>query len=159
MFLKDLRTWMSTIAVLVTACCSVANAAGPAVPYQDSTSGQMTSIVVDPDTGSGHFEFEGIGKGSHIGNFSITGGHDFDADGNVIGSFTQTTPGGSTLSGIYYGESFPIGGNLFQFEVTVIWIEGTGRLEGVTGELQTVAILDMTNGEVTYESEGFWVSP
>ena len=157
--MKSISTYlMMTFGWILTTCLTV-NADGPAVPYRDFAAGQMTSLVTDPNTGSGHFEFAGTGKGSQIGYFSITGGHDFDAAGNVVGSFTQVTPSGAALSGIYFGESFPIGGSLFQFEVTVLWTDGTRRLTGVTGELHTTAILDVETGALEYESEGIWIYP
>ena len=77
----------------------------------------------------------------------------------MIGSFTSTAADGSTISGIYYGTFAPIGGGLFEFNVTAEWLVGTGRLEGVTGIGDVVAVLDGATGLLHYDTDATWDLP
>ena len=68
---------------------------------------------------------------------------------------------GSTISGTYEGTYTVLDNGQIQFDVRVLWLEGTGRLEGVTGEADTVAILDglAAGAAFTYDTEGTLTFP
>lgn len=149
---------------VVAAIATTLGLAGPAwaqtVPHKERASGVLTSIVpITEDNPVGSMEFAAEGNASHVGRYSQVGGHDFFADGTLVGTFTTTAADGSVISGIYYGTFAPIGGTLFQFNVTAEWLEGTGRLTGVTGVAEVVAILDAATGEVHYDTLGTWTLP
>ena len=64
----------------------------------------------------------------------------FDAFGNVFnGTFVSTTKDGSRIAGVYDGTYTVLPDGKIQFNVTVTWLTGDGRLEGVTGEADVVA--------------------
>jgi hypothetical protein len=50
----------------------------------------------------------------------------------------------------------PIGDNKVRFDVTAVWLEGTDRLEDVTGVGDVVAILDLTTLKFHYDTDGTW---
>lgn len=104
-------------------------------------------------------EFVATGHGTHIGQYTQVGGHNFYPDGTLEGEFTSTSSDGATISGTYFGTFAPIGGGLFEFDVTAVWLDGTGRLEGVTGIGEVKAILDGNTGIVTYETDAGWDLP
>jgi hypothetical protein len=107
------------------------------VPHKEHCTGTLTDVV------PGTLFFAGQGEATHFGLYTIEGSNDFDADGNVFGGvFTTTAADGSTISGIYAGTYTPLADGKVRFDVHVHWLEGTGRLAGVTGEADTVAILD-----------------
>src|SRR5262249_41601089 len=114
---------------------------------------------ITEDNPVGHMDFVAEGVATQMGHYTQTGGHDFYADGSLFGTFTSTAADGSTISGIYYGGFFPIGGGLFEFDVTAQWLEGTDRLEGVTGIGDVVAILDGTTLEFHYVTDATWDLP
>ena len=57
------------------------------------------------------------------------------------------------------GGAAPIGGTLVRFDVEVHYLTGTGRLEGVTGTANTVAVLDAATGQFHYDTDGTWTLP
>src|SRR5262245_18957054 len=138
----------------VVACLSLANAApAQSVPYKEKSKGQIIS-----DTGSRQ-DWVAVGQGTHVGKYTEAEHHDYAPDGSLSGEFTVTAADGSTISGTYDGSFAPIGGGFFQFEVTVQWLSGTGRLEGVTGTGTATAILDGSTGEVVISAGGLWDLP
>src|SRR5262245_49778397 len=84
---------------------SAVMAAGPhEVPHKESADGVITNVVPITDTNPvGHMDFTAEGTATHLGKYTQTGGHDFYADGTLVGTFTSTAADGSTISGIYYG--------------------------------------------------------
>jgi hypothetical protein len=126
-----------TLPALV-ACWSFAGAAqAQTVPHKEHCTGTLVEVV------PGTLFFAGEGHATHFGDYSITGSNDFDDQGNVTnGQFTTVAADGSTISGTYEGTYTVLADGKIQFKVHVLWLEGTGRLEGVTGEADTVAILD-----------------
>ena len=147
MFRNACRSGSGLLAVV--ACLSLANAASAqSVPHKEKSQGQIIS-----DTGSRQ-DWVAVGRGTHFGNYTEAGYHDYAPDGSLTGEFTVTTADGSTISGTYEGSFAPIGGGFFQFEVSVQWMTGTGRLEGVTGIGTATAILDGSTGEVVISAGG-----
>ncbi len=126
------------------------------VPHHEHCTGTLTAIA------PGTMFFAGTGVATHFGQYSIEGSHDFDDQGNVFnGKFTSTAADGSTLSGIYSGTYTPLPDDTFSFDVHALWLEGTGRLEDVTGEANVVATLDglAPGSAVEYFTDGFLVFP
>ncbi len=119
----------------------------------------LTNVVPPTADAPGEMDFVGQGEATHMGKYRIVGGHSFTLDGNLQGSFTSTAADGSTISGTYEGVFFPIGPDLFQFEVSVQYLRGTGRLAGVTGQADTVAVLDAATGIFHYDTDGTWTLP
>lgn len=121
----------------IAGACLTSTGTAQTVPHKERCAGTITSVV------PGTLHFAGQGNATHFGKYSITGSNDFDDQGNVLnGQFTTTTADGSTISGVYEGTYTPLPGGKVRFDVHVLWLEGTGRLEGVTGEADVVAILD-----------------
>jgi hypothetical protein len=133
--------------------------AGPTVPHKESCDGVLTNVIPPSADAPGEMDFVGVGKATHMGQYHIVGGHLFTPEGDLVGAFTSTAADGSTISGTYEGVFFPIGGTLYQFEVSVDYLVGTGRLAGVTGHAETVAILDAATGEFHYDTLGTWTLP
>jgi len=105
-------------------------------PFKEK--GVGTVMVLAPD----HIEFAGVGTATHLGKYTEVGGNDLDALGNITnGQFTITAADGSTLSGVYSGTYAPLSTGEIQFTLDVDYQVGTGRLTGVTGEAEVVAVL------------------
>ena len=152
MIRNTLRVGLGLLSVV--ACLSLADPAqAETVPHKERSTGQIYS-----DTGSRQ-DWVAQGTGTHFGKYTESGYHNYAPDGSLSGAFTVTTADGSTISGTYEGSFFPIGDGFFQFEVTVQWLEGTGRLEGVTGSGSASAILDASTGAVAITAGGLWDRP
>jgi hypothetical protein len=152
MFRKAFRIGLGLLSVV--ACLSLADSArAQAVPHKEKSTGQIIS-----DTGRRQ-DWVAAGQGTHLGNYTEEGHHNYSADGSLSGAFTMTAADGSTISGTYEGSFAPIGGGFFQFDVAVQWLEGTGRLEGVTGSGTASAILDGATGEIVISAGGLWELP
>jgi hypothetical protein len=135
-------------------------AAGPTVPHKESCDGQLTQVIQPSPKGPGTMNFVGKGVATHMGSYSIIGGHNFTNDGQVLnGRFTSTAADGSTISGVYFGTFTPIGGTRVRFNVTAVYQTGTGRLAGVTGRGAVVAVLDLSTGLFHYDTLGTWTFP
>jgi hypothetical protein len=141
--------------VLTLGLASFAHADSP-VPHKERTNGQIVNLVLPDGVNPGRMDFVGNGFATHMGNYVEVGGHDFYPDGTLVGEFESTAADGSTISGIYYGTFHDIGGGFAQFDVTAEWLEGTGRLDGVTGIGSVVAILDTSTGMFHFVADGTW---
>ena len=133
---------------------SVSSAA--TVPFTERGSGTLTNVV------PGHLAFAVVGRATYLGRYSTTGGNDFDEVGNVLnGQFTTTAADGATISGIYSGTYAPLPSGQVQLTVHLQWQVGTGRLAGITGEADVVALADgvFTGAAVQTEGFGHWVLP
>jgi hypothetical protein len=106
------------------------------LPHKERASGTVTAVA------PGFQAFSGSGTATHFGRYTQVGNHNFDEFGNVLnGVFTTTTADGSTISGTYAGTYTLLPSGNVRFDVHPIWVQGTGRLAGVTGEGDVVAIL------------------
>jgi hypothetical protein len=115
-------------------------------PQKEHCKGTLTSVV------PGTLFFAGRGVATHFGKYTIVGSNDFDNEGNVLnGRFTTTAADGSTISGIYFGTYTALASGQVRFDVHVLWLEGTGRLAGVTGEADVVALLDGVSPGAAFE--------
>lgn len=136
-------------------------AAGPTVPYRDRCEGQLTALI--PPTAAnplGTIAGTARGVGTHAGLFTNQGMTNFTADGRVLnGRFTDTAADGSTYSGTYSGTFTPIAPNVFRFNLRVLILRGTGRLAGVTGVVDTVAVANLATGRFHFESVGTLTLP
>jgi hypothetical protein len=107
----------------------------------------------------------GEGRATHMGKYAEVGAHNFtapDAQGAGLvlnGVFHSTAANGATIAGTYSGTYQFLPDNLVRFDVTAIYLRGTGRLTGVTGQGQVVALLDTTTGEFHFDTVGFWTKP
>jgi hypothetical protein len=128
--------------------------AGPTVPHKESCDGTVAFPV------AGTLTFSGQGVATHMGRYAISGGNQTTADGRVInGTFTSVAADGSTISGVYSGTYTPLPNNRVRFDVTALWLQGTGRLAGVTGRAGVVAVLDLTTNTFHYDTLGTWTFP
>jgi hypothetical protein len=144
--------------------------AGPAraqtVPHKESADGALTSSVnPTPQNPLGTQTWVAVGNATHMGKYSQLGSHNFtapDAQGKgliVSGRFLSTAADGSTIAGSYAGTYTILGNNLVQYNVTALWQTGTGRLAGVTGRADVVAVLNAVTGKFHYDDAGFWIFP
>jgi hypothetical protein len=138
--------------------------AGPAVaqtvPHKERCAGTITTVDLGPHGGT--LRFAGTGRATHFGHYAITGSNDFDDQGTVLnGQFTTTAADGSTIAGMYAGTYTPLPSGQVRFDVHVCWVTGTGRLAGVTGEANVVAILDgvAPNAAFQYVTDGTLTFP
>jgi hypothetical protein len=137
--LRSIRS--RTAALLALALLTGAALSAPAgphtVPHRERCDAVMTALQ------PGSLWFTGQGVATHFGRYTIEGTNDFDDQGQVQnGQFTTTTADGATISGIYSGGWSVLPSGKIRFDVEVQWLQGTGRLQGVTGQADVVAILD-----------------
>lgn len=126
------------------------------VPHFEHCVGTLDTITADS------MEFSGRGRATHFGRYWIAGGHDYDQFGNVTnGQFVTTTADGSTIAGTYSGTFTPQADGSIDFEVVVDWLVGTGRLDGVTGHAEVVAVVDSATpgAGLEYFTDGFLTFP
>jgi hypothetical protein len=122
--------------------------------------------VINPTAQTlGTMKFIAQGNATQMGNYSQVGGHNFTAPnaqgvGQVVnGVFTSTAADGSTISGTYSGTYTVLPNNQIRFNVRALWLSGTGRLAGVTGQADVVALMNATTGTFHYEDSGTWTLP
>jgi hypothetical protein len=128
--------------------------AGPTVPHKERCRGTLIDVLPPgPDNPLPSLLFAGEGRATHFGKYSIEGSNDFNPlTGEVLnGRFTTTAANGSTISGVYAGTFTPLPDGRTRFDVHVLWLEGTGRLAGVTGAADVVAVLDGTEAGSAFE--------
>jgi hypothetical protein len=154
---------LAVVAALVIACPGMA---GPTVPHKESADGQLTLVInPTPKNPVGTMQWVAQGNATQMGKYGQTGGHNFSAPnaqgvGLVYnGTFTSTAADGSTISGSYSGTYTVLGNNQIRFNVTALWQTGTGRLAGVTGKADVVALMNATTGAFHYDDAGFWILP
>jgi hypothetical protein len=153
MFRNTFRNGSALLAVV--AGLSIANSAqAQSVPYKEHSEAQIISTVGNRQ------DFVAVGQGTHIGNYTESGHHFFFEDGTLVGEFTHIAADGSTVSGAYAGTFSIIGDTGFaRFDVDVVWLSGTGRLEGVTGTGTAFAILELATGQAVISATGVWDLP
>jgi hypothetical protein len=155
--LPIIRPFVCLVATCILSLASVASA-GPTIPYKARAKG--VAIMTAP----GKIEFQAEGRATHLGRYTDAGRHDFaftsPTQGVITnGSFTTTAANGATISGTHSGTFEVISPTLIRFNVTVQWQKGTGRLRGVTGTAEVVAVWDITTGEFHYDKTGTWTRP
>jgi hypothetical protein len=143
----------SMLLTLATGLYLAGTASAQSVPHKEGSVGQITG-----DNGS-VMTWVAAGNGTHYGKYTESGHHAYFSDGSLFGVFTVIAADGATLSGSYEGSFTPIGGGFFQFDVSVEWLVGTGRLAGVTGTGSASAILDGATGQVVIQASGTWDHP
>jgi hypothetical protein len=119
------------------------------VPLKEKCSGTVLQVA------PGHLSFAGIGQASYFGKYSMVGSSDFDNLGNLFnGQFVSTLSDGSTIEGVLSGTYTPLPTGQIRFDVAVTFLNGTGRLVGVTGQADVVAVLDGVAPGAAFEYEG-----
>jgi hypothetical protein len=132
----------------VVAFAGAANA--QSVPYKEKSAGALTTVAPD------HVGFAAKGQATHFGLYTIVGGNDLDALGNVLnGQLAVLTADGATIQGVYSGTYTPLPTGEVRFEVSVTWFGGTGRLSGVTGQASVDAMVDAVAPGAGFSAEGF----
>jgi hypothetical protein len=120
------------------------------VPLREKGVGTVTSVA------PGHIAFAGVGTGTHLGKYTELGSNDFDDQGHIFnGQFLITAADGSTISGTYSGTYTPLSSGKIQFNLSVIYVQGTRRLTGVTGQANVIAVLDDLAPGSAFQYEGF----
>lgn len=132
-----------TLAVFLLVAGSTIAKAGPTVPHKEHAAGVLEDILPPSnDHPLATMVFVGGGYATHFGVNAIEGSHDFDDAGNVLNcQFATTAAGGATISGTCSGSYSILTDGSVEFELRVFWLEG-GRLDGVTGEADVVALLE-----------------
>src|SRR5262245_45240586 len=147
MFRPFLAGW--TLPAVVAVFCIAGPANAQHVPYKEKSNGHVISTVGNRQ------DWVTAGQGTHIGNYTESGYHFFNSDGTLSGVFTHTAADGSTDVGAYEGTFTVIGDTGFaRFDVDVVWLNGTGRLEGLSGIGTAFAIMDLATGEFFVSAEG-----
>jgi hypothetical protein len=165
-----MRHNLSKVGFVLT-CIAILGLAGPAtggptVPHRESTDGQLTSSINPTATNPlGSQTWVAKGKATHMGNYSEVGGHNFTAPNALgvglilYGKFSSTAADGATISGTYSGTYTLLANNMVQYTVTPIYVQGTGRLAGVTGKGTAVALLNGTTGTFHFDTVATWTFP
>jgi hypothetical protein len=156
-----LRTRALSLLVVAGLALASPASAGPTIPARGHSKGQVTlQVNPTPQNPVGRQEYVATGVGTMIGRFSQRGVTLFTLEGKVTGTYVQTAADGSTSAGSYSGTFTPISGTPnFRFDVVVIIEGGTGRLAGVTGRLNTTAILNGSTGTFENQSQGVLILP
>jgi hypothetical protein len=166
MFRHPFRSVVALLALVAGLSLASPAHAQVTVPHKEHCKGTLTDVLLPTPTHPlPSLLFAGVGQATHFGKYSVEGSNDFDDQGNVLnGEFTTTVADGSTISGVYEGTYTPLPDGTVRFDVHVLWLEGTGRLAGVTGEADTVAFLDgvfpgaafeyFTDGTLTFPNGG-----
>jgi hypothetical protein len=131
------------------------------VPHKENASGTIDSLSF-PIPGIAIQEWSGVGTATTMGRYTQSGAHAIDlATGEVNGVFTSTAADGSTVFGTYDGTVTEIEPGVFLFDVTAHWLGGTGRLEGIIGEAEVLAVVNgiAAGSTFNYSDEGFWIRP
>jgi hypothetical protein len=134
--------------------------------HRESTDGQVTRL--DNPTAEnplGTMDWTAAGQATHMGSYTEAGSHNFTAPnaagvGQVLnGTFTSTAEDGSTISGTYFGTYTILPDDMARFNVTALWQRGTGRLAGVTGRAEVVALMEVSAGTFHFDTNGTWTFP
>jgi hypothetical protein len=140
--------------------------AGHFVPHKESTDGHLTSSINPTATNPlGTQTWVAAGNATQFGSYTEVGSHNFtapDAQGVGLilnGVFTSTAADGSTISGTYSGTYTSLADGTVEYHVTPIWVQGTGRFAGVTGQGDVIAVLNGTTGTFHFDTVATWSLP
>jgi hypothetical protein len=134
---------------------STATADSP-VPHKEKGAGHIDSLSF-PSATIAVQEWSGGGMATHLGNYTQSGIHAIDlTTGAISGTFTTTASDGSTLQGHYDGYVVMNPDGSVGYFVTAFWDVGTGRLAGVTGVGDVVAIAEspLPGAAYSYVTDG-----
>jgi hypothetical protein len=150
------RSGFALLAVLAVARPA---AAGKQVPFRGSFDATVERTQVDPATV--FVEVEGVGRGAHLGRFSVSAPHEVDAaTRTAAGTYTFTAANGDTLTADFTGRAAPTEtpGVLLIVEIATI-TGGTGRFAGASGSFTVERLYDMVDGTTEASFEGTVSSP
>jgi len=131
---------------VVSAACVLAawaaSAQAQTVPLFERCEGTVQSF--NPLTGE--LGFAGKGRATVLGLYVVEGSSTAiplsPINGLVSGGDTSTTRDGATIKSEFAGVYEVLDSGKIKFHVFARWGDGTGRLAGVTGEAEVVAVLD-----------------
>ena len=160
-FVDVRRTAVALLAVGLGFCLA-GTASAQVVPHKEKASGTIHVSELISDTVAVQ-EWSAQGTATHMGNYTQTGSHKVDLlTGEIFdGEFTSVAADGSTASGIYSGTFTLNADGTVRYEVTAIWLEGTGRLEGLEGigDVTAVATGVAPGSTFRYVTDGEWDLP
>ena len=115
------------------------------------------------DVQPGALSFAGVGNATHLGQYELLGGSNFDDQGHIFnGEFLSTANDGATLFGVFEGTYTPLADGKIRFDAHGTWQGGTGRLANVIGgEADIVAVLDalVPGAQLEYDTKGYLLLP
>jgi len=128
---------------VVSAACVLAawaaSAQAQTVPLFEHCEGTVQSI----NLATGELTFAGLGRATVFGPYAVEGSSTASfATGQVSGGDTTTTRDGATIKSEFAGVFEVLESGKIRFRVNARWGHGTGRLAGVTGEAEVVALID-----------------
>ena len=136
------RTLNCVVSAAFVLAAWTASAQAQTVPLFEHCEGTVQSF--NPLTGV--LTFAGKGRATVFGLYAVEGSSTAIplslTDGLVSGGDTSTTRDGATIKSEFEGVYEVLESGKIKFRVTARWGEGTGRLTGVTGEAEVVAVLD-----------------
>jgi len=151
------RLKLVAVAVSILVPTLLGMAAGPehSLPHKEHCVGTITTYS------DGAVTYTGEGTGTQLGRYTIVGGHEVDAEGNIFnGVFISTAADGSTLHGMYTGSAALVGNGVARSDLHVTWLGGTGRLQDVTGIGDVVCTHGITAGSaMEYSTIGTLIRP
>jgi hypothetical protein len=147
---------------LVVALSVSATSSAQAVPHKEKAKGNIDVSEMISTTDAAQ-EWHGTGLATHMGTYTQTGSHKISlVTGEIYdGVFTSVAADGSSVSGIFYGWFTPNADGSVDYTVTAIWLEGTGRFDGIFGIAEVTAHASGVTPGSTYEfvDEGYWLLP
>ena len=152
---RSLKQFIIALSVVTLACLTASRAPAQTVPHRERCSGTITNN--SPTA----IEYACQGVATSFGKYTIVGGHEFDPNGNIFnGGFTSTAADGSTIWGIYIGTTTILPDGRGRSDLHVLWIGGTGRFEGASGEGEVVCFHGLSSGaRLEYVTEGTLTLP
>ena len=136
------RTLNCVVSAAFVLAAWAASAQAQTVPLFEHCEGTVQSL--NPATLE--LTFAGKGRATVLGLYAVEGSSAAfplsPTNGLVRGGDTSTTKSGATIKSEFAGVYAVLDSGKIEFRVTAHWGNGTGRLAGVTGQAEVVALLD-----------------
>ena len=130
------RVLHCVVSVAFVLAAWAASAQAQTVPLFEHCEGTVQSL------GPAGLTFAGKGRATVFGLYTVEGSATPFPDGTILGGDTSTTRDGATIKSEFAGVYQVLASGKIEFRVIAHWGQGTGRLAGVTGEAEIVAVLD-----------------
>jgi hypothetical protein len=113
------------------------------VPFNVKIEGFNTVYPTSPTSGSSVFELSGTG--THVGKFTAFGTGPYVLTGPTTGVasngvLTMNSASGEEIYMVYNGSWVINAEGLYEYSITLEFTGGTGRFEGITGEVTSLVI-------------------